>query len=320
MVNISPRRLLTRAGTGAAVIALVALAGYSVGQTQSPQALVAASSPRPPTRHPSTRSGRRSRDRVVCQHRQRRRAGGRDRPGREEGIDGADRDAATPRRPDVPRVLRPAVPVAAAAADPRQAGLGSGVITTADGYILTNNHVIDGADRVRVELTDKRTFDAKVVGTDPASDLAVLKVDAQGLRTLADRRLEPRERRRRRARDWQPARRRPDRHDGHHQRQGTRDRRRRRQLRGLPPDRRGDQPGQLRRGAHQPERRARRHQLADPDADRGQHRPRVRDSVEHGASRDGPAEDRRQGQPRANSASRSRTSPRISPRASSSPT
>ncbi len=64
---------------------------------------------------------------------------------------------------------------------PRRSGLGSGVITTADGYILTNNHVIDGADRVRVELTDKRTFDAKVVGTDPASDLAVLKVDAQGL-------------------------------------------------------------------------------------------------------------------------------------------
>jgi Do/DeqQ family serine protease len=58
------------------------------------------------------------------------------------------------------------------------------VITTPDGYILTNNHVIDGADRVRVELTDKRTFDAKVVGTDPASDLAVLKVDAQGLHTL----------------------------------------------------------------------------------------------------------------------------------------
>jgi len=66
----------------------------------------------------------------------------------------------------------------------RQSGLGSGVITTPDGYILTNNHVIDGADRVRVELTDKRTFDANVVGTDPASDLAVLKVDAQGLHTL----------------------------------------------------------------------------------------------------------------------------------------
>jgi Do/DeqQ family serine protease len=68
---------------------------------------------------------------------------------------------------------------------PRQAGLGSGVITSADGYILTNNHVIDGADRVRVELTDRRTFDAKVVGTDPASDLALLKVDGQNLPTMA---------------------------------------------------------------------------------------------------------------------------------------
>ena len=64
---------------------------------------------------------------------------------------------------------------------PRQSGLGSGVLTTADGYILTNNHVIDGADQVRVELTDKRVFDAKVVGTDPASDLAVLKIEASGL-------------------------------------------------------------------------------------------------------------------------------------------
>jgi Do/DeqQ family serine protease len=59
------------------------------------------------------------------------------------------------------------------------------VLTTADGYVLTNNHVIDGADQVRVELTDKRVFDAKVVGTDPASDLAVLKIDASGLPTVA---------------------------------------------------------------------------------------------------------------------------------------
>jgi Do/DeqQ family serine protease len=64
---------------------------------------------------------------------------------------------------------------------PRQSGLGSGVLTSADGYILTNNHVIDGADRVRVELIDKRVFDARVVGTDPASDLAVLKIDGSSL-------------------------------------------------------------------------------------------------------------------------------------------
>ena len=63
-------------------------------------------------------------------------------------------------------------------------GLGSGVIVSADGYILTNNHVVDGADTVKVELPDRRTFTAKVVGTDPGSDLAVVKVDAKDLPTL----------------------------------------------------------------------------------------------------------------------------------------
>jgi Do/DeqQ family serine protease len=62
--------------------------------------------------------------------------------------------------------------------------LGSGVITTADGYILTNNHVVENASRVQVELSDRRTFQAHVVGTDPASDLAVLKIDARNLPTL----------------------------------------------------------------------------------------------------------------------------------------
>jgi Do/DeqQ family serine protease len=64
---------------------------------------------------------------------------------------------------------------------PRRGGLGSGVIVNNDGYILTNHHVIDGADRVRVELVDRRMFDAKVVGSDEASDLAVLKIDASNL-------------------------------------------------------------------------------------------------------------------------------------------
>ena len=62
-----------------------------------------------------------------------------------------------------------------------RAGLGSGVIVSADGYILTNHHVIDGADRVRVELQDRRTFDATIVGSDEASDLAVLKIDGGSL-------------------------------------------------------------------------------------------------------------------------------------------
>jgi Do/DeqQ family serine protease len=66
----------------------------------------------------------------------------------------------------------------------REGGLGSGVIVSADGYVLTNNHVVQGADHVRVELADKRSFEAKVVGTDPPSDLAVLKVDARGLPAL----------------------------------------------------------------------------------------------------------------------------------------
>jgi Do/DeqQ family serine protease len=63
----------------------------------------------------------------------------------------------------------------------REGGLGSGVIVSADGYLLTNNHVVDGAEHVRVELADKRSFVAKVVGTDAPSDLAVLKIDARGL-------------------------------------------------------------------------------------------------------------------------------------------
>jgi serine protease Do len=64
-------------------------------------------------------------------------------------------------------------------------GLGSGVIVESNGTILTNNHVVDGASIVKVDLPDKRTFDAKVVGTDPASDLAVLKIDAKNLPTLS---------------------------------------------------------------------------------------------------------------------------------------
>lgn len=66
----------------------------------------------------------------------------------------------------------------------RQSGLGSGVIMKTDGYILTNNHVVDGSDRVTVDLSDGRSLDAKVVGTDAPSDLAVLKIDAKDLPTL----------------------------------------------------------------------------------------------------------------------------------------
>ena len=64
---------------------------------------------------------------------------------------------------------------------PRQQGMGSGVIVTKDGYILTNNHVVDGADEVKVSLPDEREFTAKVVGKDPKSDIAVLKIDGKDL-------------------------------------------------------------------------------------------------------------------------------------------
>ena len=66
----------------------------------------------------------------------------------------------------------------------RQSGLGSGVIVSADGHILTNHHVVDGAENIKVDLIDRRTFDAKVVGSDPPSDLAVLKINASGLPVL----------------------------------------------------------------------------------------------------------------------------------------
>ena len=65
----------------------------------------------------------------------------------------------------------------------RVQGLGSGVIVNSQGYILTNHHVVDGAVDIKVELTDNRTFTAKLVGSDPPSDLAVLKIDANNLPT-----------------------------------------------------------------------------------------------------------------------------------------
>ncbi len=67
---------------------------------------------------------------------------------------------------------------------PQQAQ-GSGFIVTKDGYILTNNHVVDGADLVKVDLLDHRTFKAKVIGHDPQTDIAVLKIEATDLPTVS---------------------------------------------------------------------------------------------------------------------------------------
>ena len=64
---------------------------------------------------------------------------------------------------------------------PKQHGLGSGVIVSKDGYLLTNNHVVDNADEVKVALNDGREFTAKVVGKDPKSDIAVVKIEARDL-------------------------------------------------------------------------------------------------------------------------------------------
>ena len=66
----------------------------------------------------------------------------------------------------------------------REQSLGSGVIVSSDGTIITNNHVIDGATDIKVQLSDKREFRAKLVGTDPKTDIAVLKIDAKDLPTL----------------------------------------------------------------------------------------------------------------------------------------
>jgi serine protease Do len=67
---------------------------------------------------------------------------------------------------------------------PKQKGLGSGVILTKDGYILTNNHVVEQADVIRVTLNDGREFPAKVIGRDPNTDIAVLKVEGKDLPTM----------------------------------------------------------------------------------------------------------------------------------------
>lgn len=67
---------------------------------------------------------------------------------------------------------------------PEKIGSGSGVIVTADGYIITNNHVVDGADELMITLANNKDYKGKVVGTDPSSDLAVVKIEATNLPVL----------------------------------------------------------------------------------------------------------------------------------------
>ena len=65
--------------------------------------------------------------------------------------------------------------------EPQQRGVGSGFILNADGYVMTNAHVVEGADEVFVTLTDKREFKAKIIGSDKRTDVALVKIDASGL-------------------------------------------------------------------------------------------------------------------------------------------
>lgn len=68
--------------------------------------------------------------------------------------------------------------------DMQQAGLGSGVIISKDGYIVTNNHVVDGADKLEVLLNDNKSYEAKIIGTDEVTDLALIKIEASGLQAI----------------------------------------------------------------------------------------------------------------------------------------
>jgi len=66
----------------------------------------------------------------------------------------------------------------------KEQSLGSGVIVSGDGYIITNNHVVEQADEIRVTLLDKRAFDARIIGADPKSDVAIVKIGAKDLQAI----------------------------------------------------------------------------------------------------------------------------------------
>ena len=91
-------------------------------------------------------------------------------------------------REQVPQMLRQLYGPGVQGREQKLEGLGSGVIVSADGYILTNNHVVEEADELKVTLNDGRDFIAKVVGADPKTDVAVIKIEAEKLPaiTLAD--------------------------------------------------------------------------------------------------------------------------------------
>jgi Do/DeqQ family serine protease len=175
MSPLSLRPTLSRAGVAVLIVAVVGLVGYGIGRTETPGAVVSAAAPAAPVvsvQGASPSSYAAVVDAVapaVVTIRVEKHA---------SAVDTQLRDD------DLFRFFGPQFQIPRQQRTPRRSGLGSGVITSPDGYVLTNNHVIDGADQVRVDLTDKRSFDAKVVGADPASDLAVLKIDARDLPTV----------------------------------------------------------------------------------------------------------------------------------------
>jgi Do/DeqQ family serine protease len=176
----SPRQRLARAGLGAALAALIGVTGYSVGQTQSASATVAAA--------PVSTSAPVAASAVTTTYA----------PVVESAAPAVVTVRVDKRASMVPTQM-PGFPDDPLFREffgrrfdgpqrrgtPRQYGLGSGVIASADGYILTNNHVVEGAENVRVELTDRRSFEAKVVGTDPPTDLALLKIEATNLHPIS---------------------------------------------------------------------------------------------------------------------------------------
>ena len=161
--------------------------------------------------------------------------------------------------PSCPRTIRSTNSSAASArfraarrgrsASSEQQSVGSGFIIGSDGYIITNAHVVDEADEVTVKLTDKREFKAKVIGTDKRTDVALLKIEANGPAEGDDRRSRQAQGRRMGRRDRQAVR--PREHDDrrHRQREGPRPAAG--ESRAVHPDRRRDQPGQLGRAAVQ---------------------------------------------------------------------
>ncbi len=98
-------------------------------------------------------------------------------------------EAASQAGPQIPQEFRRFFDMPFGAPSPLQEqprmGGGSGFLVSSDGYIVTNNHVVGDADRVTVTLNDRRTFDAEVVGTDPTTDVAVIKIEADHLPSLA---------------------------------------------------------------------------------------------------------------------------------------